>query len=614
MPSSEIQIRETRRRLPFATPTPGTQEVAELCRAGILRYLVPTSVGLALTYQVLCLAYAVPVSPFSLGLLAMCGIAYALKRMGRTSAAVATFTITSYWTLVLYSFPILGQDNGLSTGASYTLSLFPLMVWVCYAHRGKRLFALATTFAALAAIYAAGQPEEAAVALPRATYTLALIRCCFAVCVMMGIARVYDISVGRLSARHREALDEQRVLNLQLSNQQRDLEREASAHHATLSHLSRSESRYRHLFNGAFDGIVIYDSEREAPVEINPAMCKRLGYTASELLVLGPLDVSPERQADGRLSREVRAGLTARLDAGETVTYPWRHLTKTGAVVDYEVHTFCLPVDAHIRVSVFRDVTERMQAEAQLEAANRELRTFAHAASHDLKEPLRTMSNFAKLLGRRYADVVDDAGREYIGFILDAAQRGTTLVHDLLEYAEVGTGEVATGPVDLNHVAATVRQTVSARLEEEGARLVIGDLPTVTATQTWAQQLLQNLVSNALKFQRPGVPPVVRVSAETNALGHTIRVADNGIGIAPENLERVFGVFERLVGRQDYEGNGIGLALCRRIVGKLGGDIRVESVLGEGATFVLWFPDDSLIATGEVSAAADSATALPSPA
>jgi light-regulated signal transduction histidine kinase (bacteriophytochrome) len=235
-------------------------------------------------------------------------------------------------------------------------------------------------------------------------------------------------------------------------------------------------------------------------------------------------------------------------------------------------------------------VTVQNRTQLAVEEANRELRTFAHAASHDLKEPLRTMSNFAKLIDRRYADKLDDNGREYIKYINDAASRGTTLVTDLLRFAEVGTDQITTEIVSLNQVAATVKQTVNARLEEEGATLIIDDLPEVIATPTWTQQLLQNLISNALKFKRDDVIPEVHVFAKAVDSFYELHVKDNGIGIAEENLAKVFGVFERLNLREKFEGNGIGLALCQRIMKKLGGSIRVESTFGVGTTFILSFP------------------------
>jgi len=252
-----------------------------------------------------------------------------------------------------------------------------------------------------------------------------------------------------------------------------------------------------------------------------------------------------------------------------------------------------------------RDVTDQLQTQLALEEANSELSSFAHAASHDLKEPLRTMSSFAHLLNAKYSDKVDDEGREFINYITEAATRGTTLVSDLLQFAELGNNNVTKKIVSLNKVVATVQHTLSSRLQEEGATLRIDNLPEVIATPTWSQQLLQNLICNALKFKREGVCPEIHVFAKA-AYGFTeIYVKDNGIGIAEKNLQKVFGVFERLNLREDFEGNGIGLALCQLIMKKVNGNIRVESTLGSGTTFILSFPmlvKDPIPATQQVAA------------
>ena len=585
----------TPRRLAFATPPPGSEHISALFRAGILRYLVPLSVGLILCYLGVELSFGRPPSPFVYLLLAITGGSFALSKLGRTSNAVAVFTVGTYFTLLLYAMPILGQPNGFSTGSAYTFCMFPIVAWMSYADRLRRLVAVGLTLAGLTLIFWLGQPASAQFAVPGEVFTLGFVRSVFLVAVTLGAVRVVDVAIAGFSERNARILAIQEQLNLQLANRQRDIEREARSHKATLAHLARSETRFRHLFDKAFDGIILFDGDASKPIEINDAIVKRLGYDRDYLVEATVLSVSPERQADGRLSTEVRAELVERLDAGETITYDWLHRARSGEIVDFEITTFPLPEEGNIRVSVFADVTEERLAKRKLTEANRELRTFAHAASHDLKEPLRTMSNFAKLIERRYSDVLDDNGREYLGFIMDAAARGTTLVQDLLEYAELGTSTADLKVVDLQAVALTVRQTVAARLTEEGAELAIGQLPEVVATPTWARQLLQNLVSNALKFKRPGVTPRVEVTATSDRFGHEIHVRDNGIGIAPDDLERVFGVFQRLVKREEYEGNGIGLALCRRIMAKVDGDIRVASTLGEGTTFTLWFPNHGMV-------------------
>ena len=576
--------------LPFGAPGLGSQRVATLTRARILAYLIPAAVALALASVVLSLAFDKQVSPFAYFLLSTCGLSFALHRLGRSDAAVGIFMVSSYLTLVTYCLPVFGNANGLASGSAYTFSMYPLVAWLCYAHRGIRLTAAFATGCAIAVLFAIGQLPHA-IQVTDDVFILAAVRIVFATGITLAAARVFELAVHRGTHEQLAALEEARELNQQLGHRQRDLEREAAAHRATLEHLTRSESRLRYLFDHAFDGIVVFDGATNRPQAINRRLPELLGYTERELSALTPLDVSPERQPDGRASVAAREALVGRLAAGETFTYDWTHVHRRGHEVHFEITTFPLPAEPNIRMSVFRDVSAERANAAQLEAVNRELRVFAHAASHDLKEPLRTMANFAKLLGRRYSDVVDESGQQYIAYINEAAARGTRLVHDLLAYAKAGTAEVEIAPTSLGCAADAVRRNVAARLGQEGAELVIGELPRVLATATWAEQLLQNLVSNALKFQRPGVAPRVYVGTVADPPEGTceVYVRDNGIGIAGADQARVFGAFERLVGRDRYEGSGLGLALCRRIMRRLGGSIRVESELGVGTTFTLRF-------------------------
>ena len=556
----------------------------------ILGYLVPAALILLGYYLISAWWGARAISPASLLVLAGIGIAYALHRTGRRGLGVAVILISGYIGLLTQATGLFGDANGLVSGAAYMFAVMPSVVWVCSTRRWQRLGAVAAAVLALALVFASGYATGAGDSLEPGHLALAFARSVFSLGVTIAVAHVFDLALDRYALRLQEALARAESSVVDLDARALELAREAAAHRATLDDLRATESRYRQLFDNAFDGIVIYDGAADRPLEINPSLARRLGYTAAELLELSLLDLSPEHQADGTPSAQARDNALVRLRSDSAARYPWRHRTRSGEFVDFELHTFQLRGPGQLRVSILRDVTEQLRAERELQAANRELRTFAHAASHDLKEPLRTMANFAKLLQRRYDAQFDEAGRQYIHFITDAATRGTRLVHDLLEYAEVGAAAVEPVEVDLTAIATAVRATVAARLLDEGARLEIGPLPTVLATPTWAQQLLQNLISNALKFKRPGVSPLVTVSARYCGPTVAIDVSDNGIGIDATDLERVFGVFTRLVGREEYEGNGIGLALCRRIMDQVGGEISVHSRRGVGTTFTLTFP------------------------
>lgn len=238
----------------------------------------------------------------------------------------------------------------------------------------------------------------------------------------------------------------------------------------------------------------------------------------------------------------------------------------------------------------------------QVERSNRELQDFAYIASHDLQEPLRKVHAFADRLGAKYAEQLDGTAQDYISRMQNAASRMQSLIQDLLEFSRVTTKARPFEPVDLNQVAREVINDLETRIEESGARIDLGVLPTVEADATQIRQVLQNLIANALKFRRPDVGPVVEVRAEpveeaapatpwdTNRGAYRIYVQDNGIGFEPKHAERIFGMFQRLHGHSEYEGTGVGLAICRKIVERHGGEIRAEGRPGQGATFVMTLP------------------------
>ncbi|MQY04888.1 sensor histidine kinase [Actinomadura macrotermitis] len=216
---------------------------------------------------------------------------------------------------------------------------------------------------------------------------------------------------------------------------------------------------------------------------------------------------------------------------------------------------------------------------AELRRSNAELEQFAYVASHDLQEPLRKVASFCQMIERRYGDQLDERGRQYIQFAVDGAKRMQSLINDLLSFSRVGRMTSPEPAVDLGAVAERAVDNLSALREETGAEVTVGDLPTLPGDRTQLGQLFQNLVGNAIKFRRPGVPPEVRVTAELRDDGMwEFACADNGIGIEPRYADRIFLIFQRLHPREEYTGTGIGLALCKKIVEYHGGEIW----LGEG--------------------------------
>jgi len=253
------------------------------------------------------------------------------------------------------------------------------------------------------------------------------------------------------------------------------------------------------------------------------------------------------------------------------------------------------------------DMTERKRAEVALEhkaqelvRSNAELGQFAYAASHDLQEPLRKIQAFSDLLTRKSGDALNDEGRDYLHRMKDAASRMQSLIVGLLDLSRVTTKSQPYARVDLHDLTQEVLSDLEIRIQESGGRVEVGDLPVIEADALQMRQLMQNLISNALKFRKPEEPPVVKVESRfiNSANGSGDRrpavgrlceliVQDNGIGFDQKFADRIFGIFQRLHGRGAYEGTGIGLALCRKIAERHGGSIEAKSAPGEGATFLV---------------------------
>jgi signal transduction histidine kinase len=225
----------------------------------------------------------------------------------------------------------------------------------------------------------------------------------------------------------------------------------------------------------------------------------------------------------------------------------------------------------------------------ELARSNADLEQFAYVASHDLQEPLRMVTAYTQLLSERYHGQLDESAAKFLGYASEGAQRMQVLIQDLLAFSRVGRNSAACGSVDCNAVMADVLLTLASAILESGAVVTHAGLPAVWGVRTQMAQVFQNLIGNAIKF-RGKEPPVVSVQSEKSGQHWQFSVSDNGIGIPPEYAENIFVVFQRLHTRNEYPGNGIGLAICKKIIERCGGRIWMESQAGSGSTFKFIMP------------------------
>lgn len=370
-----------------------------------------------------------------------------------------------------------------------------------------------------------------------------------------------------------------------------------------LTELQRSEERTRRL------GEILESSSNE----IHTFACPNLRMLESNQTSLGNLGYSQEQLAQMKLfdlfPTSERARIEQALQALDNSDANEQHLDTLFQRMDGSLYPVELRLFAsqgkkeRVGVLIAEDITERQQQlerlrayAKRLESSNRELQDFAYVASHDLQEPLRKVQAFGDRLKINESERLSERGQDYIERMQSAAARMQILIIDLLQLSRVTTKGRPFEAVDLKQVALEVMDDLETRLQDVGGQIDIGALPTVNADPLQMRQLLQNLMGNALKFHRPEVSPHVRISAKLEDITtdapaqYIVTVEDNGIGFDNQYAERIFTPFERLHSRQEYEGTGMGLALCKKIVERHDGTITASGRPGEGTTFTITFP------------------------
>jgi two-component system, LuxR family, sensor kinase FixL len=397
-----------------------------------------------------------------------------------------------------------------------------------------------------------------------------------------------------------EELDKRKRSEKTLHDQQRELARSRDVLEIHIQErtqaIQKLQHRYELILNSAGEGICGLDANGKATY-VNPAALRMTGYEARELL--------------GRPESEIFGTAFPPQGTGSDATKLEDHTFRRRDGSTFLVESIKTPILENGRdvgaVLIFKDITARRKAEQELARkaeelarSNAELEQFAFVASHDLQEPLRKIQAFGDRVKTKCEKIDLGEAGDYLARMQNAAARMQTLINDLLAFSRVIRSSQPFVPVDLGAVTKEVLVDLEVRIEKNGARVDLGELPTINGDPTQMQQLMQNLLSNALKFQPPGAQPVVTIRSrefsledgagvDTNPMWE-ITVQDNGIGFDEKHLEKIFAVFQRLHGRAEFEGTGIGLAVVRRIVERHGGSITARSQPGKGAIFIVTLP------------------------
>ena len=367
--------------------------------------------------------------------------------------------------------------------------------------------------------------------------------------------------------------------------------RDISVRKAAEEHLGQMEGRYRGLLEAAPDAMVVVNQGGEI-VLLNVQAENQFGYSRDELIGQQVKNIIPEGFAERLIADDLRSAADALAQQiGTGIELSARR--KDGS--EFPIEIMLSPLDSAEGVLVtaaIRDISVRKAAELnllqnveELNRSNEELGQFAYIASHDLQEPLRMVTSYTQLLSRRYKGQLDADADEFIAFAVDGAIRMQRLIEDLLAFSRVATTGNELVDTSSEYALEQALQNLHWAIKDSGALVTHDPMPTVQADGMQLVQLFQNLIGNAIKYQNPGIPQVHISATRDSAARWNFAIKDNGLGIDPQFFERIFGMFQRLHKRDEFSGTGIGLAICKKIVERHGGDLTVKSAVGQGSTF-----------------------------
>ncbi|MCD9013974.1 sensor histidine kinase [Parachryseolinea silvisoli] len=405
--------------------------------------------------------------------------------------------------------------------------------------------------------------------------------------------RAADLVIANIELAYQNAEKEKRaaelsVANTELAYQNREKEKRATELIITNHELAMAEEQFRQVVESSPNAIVVINVKGLITL-VNNQTEKLFEYDRDELIGNKAEMLMPERFRD-QYSHHRAMFFNAPQTRSVGADHELYALSKSGTEIQVEIGLN--PIETvkgkKILVSII-DITERKAQEVMLIKHNKELEQFAYVASHDLQEPLRTVANYMDVFETDYLPLLDDKARQYIKSVTRATERMSMLIKSLLAFSRLGHNKVLVS-VDCNDLVADVLDDLATVIEKSDATICISPLPVLNLYEVEMRQVFQNLITNAIKFMKKHAKPKIEIGAEQIKDRWRFSIRDNGIGIAANSFDRVFDIFQRLHTSKTYEGSGIGLANCKKIIQLHGGDISIESTLGKGTTFYFDVP------------------------